>query len=370
MILVLTRGDSPIRIPLRFPISPAEEGEVFARLDMISTDVRSTRIVEVHSAIPNFGKYLKSANIVDDDYGKIKRLDMLLDNMTEQEQWIFSGALDAESINGMDDILRVAEHLDDYELVGDVTTDRELGEWLVENNMMEVEFPQAVRPYLDYVAIGAEYYSNHGGAYTLNGYVKHREAAQELAADMNSVFTLHLTAHDRAKQTDLSFPATEEMLDTVKHRLEITEFCEAKITGLECSIPYMAEAIPIECASVEDANDLASAIAEMQHTDGELLKYLSALSVEKPSIFQEALEIAYYINDYERVPDNKEEYGKEVLRRIGADDEVIDSIEGYMNFKCFGEDMMAEDGVRQTEFGLVRRLSEPFPSPQQGQNFQ
>ena len=31
-----------------------------------------------------------------------------------------------------------------------------------------------------------------------------------------------------------------------------------------------------------------------------------------------------------------------------------------MDFEQFGEDSMKEDGVRQTEFGLVRRLSSPF----------
>ena len=34
-----------------------------------------------------------------------------------------------------------------------------------------------------------------------------------------------------------------------------------------------------------------------------------------------------------------------------------------MDFEQFGEDSMKEDGVRQTEFGLVRRLSSPFDGP-------
>ena len=32
-------------------------------------------------------------------------------------------------------------------------------------------------------------------------------------------------------------------------------------------------------------------------------------------------------DDYELVPENAEEYGKQVLRRIGADDEIIDTID-------------------------------------------
>lgn len=60
----------------------------------------------------------------------------------------------------------------------------------------------------------------------------------------------------------------------------------------------------------------------MEETNGELMKYLSALCVEGPSTFQEALEIAYRIDDYERVPDHAEEYGKAIVRRIGGKDIV------------------------------------------------
>ena len=57
-----------------------------------------------------------------------------------------------------------------------------------------------------------------------------------------------------------------------------------------------------------------------------------------------------------------------MLRRIGADEEIINTIDGYMDFAQLGTDSLAEDGVRRTEFGLVRRLSMPFPpEPEIGQ---
>ena len=56
-----------------------------------------------------------------------------------------------------------------------------------------------------------------------------------------------------------------------------------------------------------------------------------------------------------------------MIRRAGAGDEVIDTIAGYMDFAQLGRDSMAEDGVRRTELGLVRRLSRPFPKPEAGQ---
>lgn len=45
----------------------------------------------------------------------------------------------------------------------------------------------------------------------------------------------------------------------------------------------------------------------------------------------------------------------------------MDTIDGYTDFDRLGRAMMEEDGVRQTGFGLVRRLSKPFPEPEIGQ---
>ena len=133
-----------------------------------------------------------------------------------------------------------------------------------------------------------------------------------------------------------------------------------QVTKVSFSVPYMDEHIPTTGVCVEDANELAWAIEGMQCEDGELLKYLSVLSVEQPGTMQEALRCAMNLDDYERIPEDTYEYGQAVLRRIGADDELIDTIDGYMDFEKLGEDTMAEEGVRRTEFGLIRRCSSPF----------
>ena len=98
----------------------------------------------------------------------------------------------------------------------------------------------------------------------------------------------------------------------------------------------------------------------MQLEDSELMKYLSVLSVEQPETMRDALRYAMNLDDYERITEDTYEYGQTVLRRIGADDELIDTIDGYMDFEKLGEDIMAEEGVRRTEFGLIRRCSSPF----------
>ncbi len=358
--LRLTRGDGQKGVSLRLPASPDEEGRAFAKLDEINSDVCSTRIAGVSCYVQNLTYFIKSADF-NADYDKLKRLAERLNGMTEQEWHIFFGALDAESINGPGDVLHIADRLEDYELIEGVACDRDLGGWLVKHDRLGINFPETTRPYLDYVAIGAKYYSDHGGAYTMHGYVKRKEVSPQLAAEGKSV--LRLTLASPKNTFTLGLPASEEQLETAKRALGVENFAQAGIHSVEFAPDYQTAAIPQDCVTVEDANELALCLQQM--SIDEMRTYRAALDVEEPGTFSEALNIAIDIDDYELITDSEGEYGREYLRRIGADDELIDTIDGYTNFDQLGRDIMEEDGVRQTGFGLVRRLSKPFPPEQE-----
>lgn len=357
--LILARRDNYETVSLPLPATPGEVVEAFALLDAVSRYAGETRIAGVDSNIPNLAQYVKNTDLNDPDaLSKLNQLAKQIDGMSEQERHTFSGALDAESINNLDDVLRIADSLNDYELVEDVSSDRALGSWLVEHGCLQ--FPEYVFPYLDYVAIGAEYYSNHGGAYTLHGYVKRRADAQEQMEQGTPVFQLYLTNRQREGRLDL--PADESWLDTVKKNLCVEDFAQARIYRVKCGVAYLYDLLPMDRISVENANELALAVQEMRHTDGELLKYLSVLSIEKPKDFPAALNLALNLDDYERVPDDQEEYGKQVLRRFGVNEDALDILELYTDFERLGEAYMEEDDVQQTEFGFVRRISTPLLS--------
>lgn len=76
-----------------------------------------------------------------------------------------------------------------------------------------------------------------------------------------------------------------------------------------------------------------------------------------------------YLDDYELVEDSEREYGREALRKAGADDEILDMLDGFTDFDALGRSEMEADGVRETSFGHVRRLSAPWPEqgPEMGQ---
>ena len=368
--LHLGRRFEGAELHLHLPAAQEEIEEKLTWLDDYAEDL--SKPVEIHDVdceIVGIRQYLRMADLSRE--GELENLNTLagmIDEMDERQKNTLWGALDSESINGLDDVLKVAKHLDQYVFLPNITTDTELGRILVDTGYKD--FPKSVRPYLDYQAIGVEYYADHGGAYTPHGYVKRKESPQE---HRNALISVHLRTLEApgitGKTYCLSLPATEEELDMAKDRLGVDYFTEATIDKIEFGQPYLEELIPQDCFCVEDANELALGIEEMMQRDGELLKYLSVLSVMEPETLGDALRLAVDLDDYERVPENAFEYGEQVLRRVGADDEIIGTIEGYMDFDKLGEDSMVEDGVRRTEFGLIRRISEPLPEETQGQQF-
>ena len=359
--LQLKRGSSPLRVSLPLPATPAAVDEAYSRLDSIST-AAATKIAAVTGDVPNLSNYLAGKEIDGDDMlSKLNALGERIESMTVSGRQMFAGALDSESINGLDDVLRIAGSLGAYTMIDGVSNDRELGIFLVDNGYKS--FPEQVMPYLDFSAIGAEYYAEHGGAYTSAGYVLRKESCNLPQRRDDAIFRLDL--HSGENRTfRLELPADEAELERAKRQLQVEDFVQCEFMRSDY-IPYLSELVPNDCISVEETNELARRIQEMRQTDGELMKYLSVLSVEQPDTFHAALELAAKLDDYERVPANAEEYGREVLRRIGADDELLDTIDGYMDFAGLGEASMEEDNVRRTEFGLIRRCSEPFGEEKQ-----
>lgn len=357
--LLMSRNGSPVHVSLRFPSSPDNITAAFRQLSQ-ATQTGKTEIVEIKSVIANLPSYLSG---LDPDsrtqLAQLNQLSRIIAQMDSRERIIYAGALDGNSINDLNDMIRVAEQVSDYILIPNVNSDVTLGRYVAVASQIQGDsrFPEAAWPYLDFAKIGAEYYAGHGGAYTYAGYVL-RKQDDELVREKKSKIQLDLSSSQA--QASVCLPATKEELERVKRTLGIDCFAEAAITKASFSIPYMDEHIPTTGICVEDANELAWAIEGMQCEDGELLKYLSVLSVEQPGTMQEALHCAMNLDDYERITEDTYEYGRTVLRRIGADDELIDTIDGYMDFEKLGEDTMAEEGVRRTEFGLICRCSSPF----------
>ena len=322
-------------------------------------------VLNAVSSVPALNWHLQQIRLDSDStFQKLNQLAETLDGLNAAGRYHLSKSLDPEIQQNLDDVLRIAAHIKTsrlacYEVIPGVTSHQELGKWLVEHDHLKDKVPETVRPYLDYRSIGIDYCNEHEGEFLTDGYTGIRSGAMEQVMEEQGV--LHLTLATADRWYYLTLPASREEMTQAKQNLDVEDFSQAGITAVKFSAAHLNELLPLDTVTVEDANTLALCLQEMEQEDGELLKFCAVLEVEQPDTFVEAVSIAMDRDDYERVPEDMDEYGKQVLRRAGADDEVIDTIDGYMDFAQLGRDSMEEDGVRRTEFGLVRRLSSPFP---------
>ena len=167
----------------------------------------------------------------------------------------------------------------------------------------------------------------------------------------------------------LVLPDDEEYLDAVKAYLDIDVFADAMLCDIRFKVPYIGELIrDSDCPAVEDYNDFAEALEDIWQQDGALLTYAAVLEAEKPETLHRACDLLQDLDNYQRITEGAYGYGQQRLQEtLELDDEAIYELDGYMDFEQYGQDRMENDGVTETEFGLLRRLDPPFPEQRQGQ---
>ncbi len=132
------------------------------------------RIADIDSPVRNLKKYL----VADMPFDKLNELAIKIREM-DKEDWLkFSGVLDCKSISGMEDVLGAAEDIESYEFIPSVTSNRELGGYLVQQGFLEC--PKHILPYLDYCGIGEEYYADHDCIFMKEGFIVRKESCQTM----------------------------------------------------------------------------------------------------------------------------------------------------------------------------------------------
>ena len=178
--------------------------------------------------------------------------------------------------------------------------------------------------------------------------------------------TFALTLVSSAGSVRLDLPAADDELERAKRALGVDSLDSAVIKDVEIDYPW-AHLLPMDSVTLEAVNVLAQCVRAMS---GEELRVFGAvLEVEGPCSLHEAGTIAMDINDYELVDGSEREYAITALGYAGAGDESLELLEGFTNFDALGRAEMERDGVRETSFGHVRRLSAPWPrqEPEIGQ---
>ena len=123
------------------------------------------------SNVPVLYRCLYDVDVEDSEqFQKLQKLAERTEALSPAKAAIFSGALDAECVWNLEGALTVADRLDEYMLVNNVSSDSELGIYLVNKGI--TPFPDRFKPYINYARVGAEYREKHGGEYSSGNYVQ------------------------------------------------------------------------------------------------------------------------------------------------------------------------------------------------------
>lgn len=357
MTVYLSRGEHDPECGICFPATPDSVWTAITELDEHCASSEPIRIVGALSPVTDLCQYISCADMEEEaDILKLNMLAGLLEGMTAKEQGDLSETLAVEKPGSLDGILQIMDRIAPYETVEGVNSDKELGGWLVAHGLTDVDFTEAVRPYLDYAGIGAEYRTRHGGTYTPQGYAKRREGVQTQKAEDRSSFALTLSSPTGTYRLDL--PAPDAKFEQARGALGLDSLDSAVIGDVEIGYSW-AHLLPINSITLDEANLLAQFVQRM--SESELRTFGAALEAEEPAAFSDAVCIAENIDDYELVDSTDGAYGRDALRKAGATDEVFGLLDGFTDFDALGRSEMEADGVRETSFGSVRRLSVPWP---------
>ena len=223
--LFLRQGENGKQVLLSFPATtPAEKADVAATMESLKSMSKTVTIQGAASEVMNLGLYLSGVDLAAE--GELERINQLaerLEHMSEVDCDKFAGMLDANSISGTRDILRLTEHLDDYVILPGCGSAQSIGKYLVGCGAFPV--PEKLIGYINYEAVGIEFCDAHGGAPCARGYVVQREnLPRAILEDLNidpqqrarpKLLTLYLRTTD-GKERELALPVNNAKLKAVQ----------------------------------------------------------------------------------------------------------------------------------------------------------
>lgn len=142
----------------------------------------------------------------------------------------------------------------------------------------------------------------------------------------------------------VELPATEEELEEVYERIEINEeYEEMFITDYETDIDGLTIG---EYDSIEDLNELAETLEDMDESDKEVVEALISEGYELEEALEKKDDCMIY-HDCNDMTDVAEQYAEET----GLLDSIPENLRDYFDFEVFGRDMGFEGTFVFTSYG-------------------
>lgn len=340
------------------------------------TDEKMPYIVEVLGS--PFEALAEMIPVIENLYG-LNRLAELIADMGEIEH----GEITAfEALVKMDDrdkvphtidrLITLAQNTKDV-LVAPAGNDKELGEFVLENEMDErlSKVDDAIYELLDAEKIGRQYRESEGGIFLHGMYAVHngdmkdsttfRQPTPTLGTVLLKVSKAHFNdpAYDNDLTAILTLPAADYQLTEAAVAVEASSAEECVFTAVDCIVPSLTGLINDELYASDGGcyglvNELAKSLEEL-NAQGKLPTYKAMLNAITEEItLEDTLDLSGQTEGFILSSEmtSSADYAKEQLQKSGSP--MIDELIRRTDLYSYGKELMEQNHVLDTSYGLLR----------------
>ena len=364
---------------MQLPATKEEAEQVRRSLERQHPSMMLPFVGAVDSKFPELEERLVGELVFQEkNLDRLNQLAERLGSLNGAEEMLFRAAFRMEAPYTTEQILETLGHLDRYRLHPEIGNLEELGRYLSQEETSQL--PERLEAYVDYAGIGRLRQEDRGYL-TEGGYVEKRkdlveqtEAGEEQNREkepetekrqetekMQGIFAVTLI---RESFTDryvrFTLPLPEQELTEKKRQAgfggETPERMEifAGVDGLLEHLP--------PGSTLEELNQTAKVIKELETCSGIDWKLaFAALEAELPGTMEECCHVIWEYKTYEFLPFpflEPESYAHYHLEQAGLS--VPEGLSSCFDYRRYGQEKIAEDGVTETFYGVVINREKPI----------
>ena len=304
------------------------------------------------------------------DLSKLNYLAKVMSRFSLYEHKQFRGYMKKRGLSLLDinSLINIAYNLASCELIEGIYNVEALGRMYVDNGMLEwvAEMPKEARMFLDYGAIGEEIKSSQNGVFTEDGYftcndkefrnVYDGEQYPENFEEDKYIFKLYITpkmSETEKSERWLVLPVSKEGKSNFLREIGAESFEDCillAVQSMEANIPMCVK----DLSQLGLLNSLAHRMRDMGKT-GDLAKFKAALEGFGCETLDIAVEYANKMQDFVLYAEASSiiEYAKDVYKEVFGGI-VPETFEKYFNFASYSVDLMNEERIAVTEYGVIK----------------
>ncbi len=373
-----TKSERPYNAPtvdISLTAAPYELLDVQERLRAANASEVTVQITYSHTS-----KYL---NLLPIEPGGLYEVNALAEKMSSFEDWqqeAFDGLVKADAFKSdkpvpISRLIDFAYSSECCHVLGGITTHKELGEFLVDNELWgdTEEMPEDILSKLDYTAIGRDARLSQGGVFTENSYVEQHselvEAHKTLdytpkIPDYTMLLKVGVVDYDGEMSAPLKLPASSETLNKVLDQIGAGSWRETSFECIDCKAPMLKNLI-ISDTEIDEVNQLAETLSQMPQK--QLTEYKAILAAVEPNDFNSAVHLIERMDEYlvSLQYETLEDIARDELNFI-ADPASVEVIIPHLDLEGYGAALVKRLNAELTDYGMVeRRDRQPVHTPEE-----